>query len=95
MKRQFSIPLVFLTGVDPIDNPGLGTNGPAGDDQDKLKPVPMSFAEWAQSRWCADYDNSGDVTIEDFAKWWSMVGLGETAWALFNPGVAWYPDVTK
>lgn len=92
MKKQFSVPLVFLAGVKANDDPGLGTVL-GGDDQDRLRPVPMSFAEWSQSRWCADYDHSGDITIEDFNRWWAMAGFGEAAWAHLNPGLTYSSDL--
>lgn len=94
MKKLFSAPLILTADTTPVDGDGHGTL-PGGEDQDKIRPVPMSFAEWAQSRWCADYDNSGDVTVDDFANWWSTAGLGETAWMQFNPGMAWNEEVSK
>ena len=94
MKKQFSIPLVFLADAPAVTDFGAGSlgGGTTPDDPTRLRPVPMSFGEWASSRWCADYDNSGDVTMDDYAKWWSTAGLGETAWMQFNPGVSMNTD---
>ncbi len=82
MKKQFNIPLVFLAEINPMETevPGsvLGTLS--------IKPVPMSFAEWSQSRWVADYDENPGVDFQDYAKWWSQASLGDAAWAQFNPG---------
>ncbi len=82
MKKQFNIPLVFLAEINPMvtEVPGsvLGTLS--------IKPVPMSFAEWSQSRWVADYDENPGVDFQDYAKWWSQASLGDAAWTQLNPG---------
>ena len=85
MKKQFNIPRVFLVNPievspDPTGAPGSGIGGMS------IKPIPMSYAEWAQSRWVADYDENPGVDFQDYAKWWSQASLGDAAWAQFNPG---------
>lgn len=93
MKKPFTVPLVFLTsGTLDSELPGYGSGTAI---EDRLKPVPMSFGEWAQSRWCTDYDNSGNVTIDDYARWWAQCGLGSENWVQFNPDVAWNDEWTK
>lgn len=85
MKKRFDVPLIVLTEASPMDAGGsLPWVGP-----DSLKPLPMSFEEWSVSRWCADYDQSGGVTIDDYARWWAQCGMSTDAWAEFNPSVAW------
>ncbi len=93
-RKSFSVPLVFLAEATSDPVPG-GYSGGGGDEWNKLKPIPMSFGEWAQSRWCADYDNSGNVTADDYARWWAQCGLGSENWVQFNPDVAWNDEWTK
>jgi len=92
MRKQFSVPTVFLTGVLPTNAPGPGTL-PGGEDQDKIRPVPMSFAEWSQSRFVSDYDQNPGVDFQDYEAWFSQCGFGETAWVQLNPGATM--DVTE
>ena len=89
MKKQFSIPRVVLAGVQ-VTEPGYGS---LVGEQDRIKPIPMSFGEWAQSRFVSDYDQNPGVDFQDYAAWFSQCGFGETAWMQFNPGVAM--DVTE
>jgi hypothetical protein len=86
-KKTFTPPFVVPTAAELNDGSGIGSNvGGGGGSLDSLKPFPMSFGEWAQSRWCSDYDNNPGVDFDDYANWWSQSGFGETAWAQFNPG---------
>ena len=94
-KTYFSVPCVFLTSAELHDIGGHSNQGTGGDDNERFRPVPMSFGEWAQSRWCADYDNSGNVTVDDYARWWAQCGLGSENWVQFNPDVAWNDEWTK
>ena len=68
MKKQFVIPhvvpAVFLTG-------GVIGQGSDGEGQDKIKPIPMSFSEWSQSRFVSDYDANPGVDFDDYAQWFS------------------------
>ena len=93
-KKIFTPPFIFLTAAELNDGSGIGSNV-GGDGLNSIRPIPISFAEWAQSRWCADYDESGEVTIDDFARWWAQSGLGLDSWAQFNPGVAWKDEWSK
>lgn len=90
MKKQFSIPRVILTADAPMETPFYGS---LGDGQDKIKPIPMSFGEWSQSRFVADYDQNPGVDFQDYAAWFSQCGFGETAWMQLNPGATM--DVTE
>lgn len=90
MKKQFTIPHVFL--ADVVSPNDVGTGSLPGGWGQSFKPVPMSFAEWAQSRWVADYDENPGVDFQDYAKWWAQASLGETAWAQFNPGASLEED---
>ncbi len=67
-----------------MSGPGSNIGG-----ADSLKPLPCRFDEWAQSRWCADYDQNGEVTIEDYARWWAQSGFDTDTWTEYNPSVAW------
>lgn len=87
MKRKtFSAPVVFLTTAIANDVPGPGSGGGGFDDLG-LKPVPMSFEEWLQSRWVGDYDNDPGVDFKDYAKWFALCGFGTSMWDSLNPGV--------
>ena len=80
-KKVFSAPLVFLAGVgDPI-GPGSGI-----EDQ-SIKPIPMSYEEWLQSRWIGEYDQNPGVDFEDYANWFASKDFGGNTWDSFNPGV--------
>ena len=90
MKRKFDVPLVFLADASINEQgPGSAIGGLS------LKPVPMSFGEWAQTRWCADYDSNGEVTADDYAKWWAQSGLGSDMWLQFNPDVPWNDEWSR
>lgn len=83
-KKTFSVPVVFLTGAEvPGEGSGAGDIGDLG-----LKPVPMSFEEWLQSRWIGEFDENPGVDFDDYAKWFSANGFGTLTWDNFNPGVA-------
>ena len=85
MKKQFKVPLVFLTTASPLDDGGGSNIGGV----DKVKPIPCPFDEWLQSRWVADYDQNDTLDFDDYAKWWAQNGFGSGAWGEYNPGVAW------
>ena len=88
MKKTFDVPLIILTAASPMNDGGGSDIG----GTDSLKPLPMSFEEWSVSRWCADYDQNGGVTVDDYARWWSQSGLSMDAWTEFNPSVMWKDD---
>ena len=90
MKKQFSAPHVFLTTAE-INAGGIGSNHGTWN----IKPIPMSFSEWSQSRFVSDYDQNPGVDFQDYAAWWSQCGFGETAWMQFNPGVTMDVSETK
>lgn len=90
-KKRFTIPLVILTSAELNDSGGGSNIGGV----DSLKPMPMNFGEWAQSRFCADYDNNGGVDFVDYARWWAQCSLGSDTWSQYNPGVAWDDEWTK
>ncbi len=81
-RKTFSAPIVFLSDVGPGPNPGSG-EGELG-----LKPVPMSYEEWLQSRWIGEYDENPGVDFEDYSKWFASKDFGTATWDNFNPGVA-------
>lgn len=92
MKKMFSAPLILTT--DTILGSGDGHGSlPGGEDQDKIRPVPMSFGEWTQSRFVSDYDQNPGVDFQDYAAWFNQCGFGETAWMQLNPGASM--DVTE
>lgn len=90
-KKNFSVPLVFLTVADEINDGGIGSNVGGSD---KIKPIPMSFSEWSQSRFVSDYDANPGVDFDDYAKWFSDSGFGADTWNVLNPG-AEMTDETK
>lgn len=92
MKKLFTAPLILTTDTILGSGDGHGTL-PGGEDQDKIRPVPMSFAEWTQSRFVSDYDQNPGVDFQDYAAWFSQCGFGETAWMQLNPGATM--DVTE
>ena len=81
--KKFTIPRVFLTDAVPQAQPGSATAEP-----DVLKPVPLNFEEWLQSRWLGDFDGNG-VDFDDYAKWWASNGFGPDTWTQYNPDVQW------
>ena len=86
MKKNFTVPLVFLTTAEPNEG-GIGSNvGGGGGDLDSVRPLPLNFGEWAQSRYCEDLDGSGEPDFNDYALWWSNNGFGGEMWAEYNPG---------
>jgi hypothetical protein len=92
MKKQFTTPLVFLmAGINGVGD-GHGSNQ---DEFNSIKPVPMSFAEWAQSRFVSDYDQNPGVDFQDYTAWFSQCGFGETAWMQLNPGATMEVTETK
>ena len=83
-KKFFAVPRVFL---DDTTNPPPGAfSEPGGGDLDSLRPVPMSFGEWTQSRFVADYDSNPGVDFDDYANWFAQSGFGEDTWTVLNPG---------
>lgn len=91
MKKMFDIPRIVPAVI--LTNPiGYGSDQ---EEQNKIKPVPMSFGEWAQSRFVSDYDQNPGVDFQDYAAWFSQCGFGETAWMQFNPGVTMDVSETK
>ena len=80
-KTRFSTPLVILTGSVPGDESGSAIH------DESIKPIPMSFEEWMQSRWMGDYDNNGVLNFDDYALWFSSSNFETTSWDNFNPGV--------
>ena len=84
MKKTFDAPLIILTAASPMDSGGGSDIGGA----DSLKPLPCSFCEWAQSRWCADYDLNGEVDFDDYARWWAQSGFSTDAFTEYT-GQAW------
>jgi hypothetical protein len=87
MKKTFDAPLVFLTTASPMSGAGSGVGGTNG-----LKPIPVKFDEWMQSRWLGDYDQNDAVDFDDYAKWWAQNGFGPDTWNQYNPSVAWKDD---
>ena len=87
MKKKFDVPLVFLTGTTPGDIGGHSLNGELS-----IKPIPVKFDEWMQSRWLGDYDQNDAVDFDDYAKWWAQNGFGPDTWNQYNPSVAWKDD---
>ena len=85
MKKTFTKPLVFLTDGVLETVPGTYSQ-PGGNDWNSLKPVPMSFSEWSQSRFVSDYDANPGVDFDDYAKWFSDSGFGADTWNVLNPG---------
>ena len=90
MKKQFSVPLVFLNSVSPMNTDAPGS----GHGHMSIKPIPMSFSEWSQSRFVSDYDANPGVDFDDYAKWFSDSGFGADTWSVLNPG-AELTDETK
>ncbi|MBR0353767.1 MAG: hypothetical protein IJK35_00175 [Oscillospiraceae bacterium] len=86
MKKKFDVPLVFLTGATPGDGGGSNEGGFS------IKPIPVKFDEWMQSRWLGDYDQNDAVDFSDYAKWWAQNGFGPDTWSQYNPSVAWKDD---
>lgn len=81
-KNTFSAPLVFLTTARPNEeSPGSGIA------TESIRPIPMSFEEWLQSRWVGDYDETPGVDFKDYAKWFALNGFGTSMWDSINPGV--------
>ena len=89
MKKQFSAPHVFLTTAE-INAGGIGSNHGTWN----IKPIPMSFSEWSQSRFVSDYDQNPGVDFDDYAKWFSDSGFGADTWSVLNPGTE-MTDETK
>ena len=88
-KKKFGVPLVFLTTAQPmVDGGGTGDSGLS------IKPLPCKFEEWLQTRWFGDYDQDGDITQADYAKWWAQNGFGQDTWAQYNPDVQWNDEWT-
>ncbi len=83
-KKLFSAPYVFLAKAEPND----GGGGSAIGDMDALKPVPMSFDEWMQSRFVGEFDQVDGVGFEDYAKWWASNKFNVDTWTQFNPDVS-------
>ena len=90
MKKQFSIPQAIPVADSPMATPWYGSGSGEGNS---IKPVPMSFSEWSQSRFVADYDQNPGVDFQDYAAWFNQCGFGETAWMQLNPGASM--DVTE
>lgn len=83
MKRNsFSDPLVLLT----VASPNAGGHGSGAEDE-SIKPIPMSYEEWLQSRWIGEYDQNPGVDFEDYANWFASKDFGGNTWDSFNPGV--------
>lgn len=90
MKKQFSIPRVAVADVQATQ-PGYGSDI---GEQDRIRPIPMSFSEWSQSRFVSDYDANPGVDFDDYAKWFSDSGFGADTWSVLNPGTE-LTDETK
>lgn len=90
MKKQFSIPRVAVADVQATQ-PGYGSGI---GEQDRIRPIPMSFSEWSQSRFVSDYDANPGVDFDDYAKWFSDSGFGADTWSVLNPGTE-LTDETK
>ena len=87
MKKNFTVPLVFLSVASPAEtDPGHGSEV---GEQDKIRPTPMRFEEWAQSKYCTDFDGNGEVDFNDYAMWWGQSGIGASSWSEYNPGAYW------
>ena len=84
MKKIFDAPLIILTTASPMDAGGGSDWGGANS----IKPLPCSYEEWQQSRWCADFDQNGEVDFDDFARWWSQNNFGTDAFTEYT-GQAW------
>lgn len=83
-KKTFAVPQVFLASASIDKVPGGHS---AGGGWNSIKPVPMSFEEWLQSRFVGDYDDDPGVDFKDYAKWFALAGFGTTLWESLNPGV--------
>ena len=90
-KKSFLAPGVFLTAADLNDNGG----GSAIGGLDSLKPVPMNFDEWMQSRFVGDLNKDGTATFEDYTQWWADNKLGADTWNQLNPDVQWNDEWMK
>lgn len=84
MKKTFDVPLIILTAASP--NAGGGGSNIGGVDS--VRPLPMTFEEWAQSRFCADYDWNGEVEFDDYARWWAQSGFSIDAFTEYT-GQPW------
>ena len=91
MKKTFPNPLIVLTTAGTNDIGGGSLPG----GLDSIKPFPMSYDEWTNSRWCKDSDGNGGMDFADYVDWWSKSGLGAESWAQFNPDVAWNEELTE
>ena len=85
-KKTFDVPLIFLTTAQPNDFGGYSETGELS-----IKPLPMRFDEWEQSRWRGDYDSNGEVDFNDFAKWWGQNGFSTDAFTEYT-GQAWQDE---
>lgn len=89
MKKNFTVPLVFLTVSNPSETNAGGGHGSIPGGQDQVRPTPMRFEEWAQSKYCVDLDGNGEVDFNDYAMWWGQSGIGSSSWSEYNPGAYW------
>ena len=83
-KKSFVRPFVSLTTAE-LNDIGVGSF-PGG--LDSIRPLPMSFDEWTQSRFCSDLDKSGGVDFADYTNWWNGNGFGEENLLTYNPELA-------
>lgn len=82
-KKAFSNPLVILTTAELNDSGAGSLTGGV----DSLQPIPLSFDEWTQSRFCTDVDYSGGVDFADYVAWWASNGFGDDTWMQYNNDV--------
>ena len=93
MKKQFRpfiIPLDITPGGDPtIPGDGSGQGGvdpfPGGDGGLSIV-TPMGYDDW-RSRFGADNNLDGQITMADYMQWWADNGFDMDAWMSFNPDV--------
>jgi hypothetical protein len=88
--KTFTVPRVFLTTADHNPLPGSDVAEP-----EYLRPIPLNYGEWIQSRWIVDVNGSGSVDFDDYAKWWAQCGFGSDTWTQYNPDVQWNDEWTR
>ena len=95
-KKSFLIPGVFLTAAELNDGGHFsGISGPGNDEEESIRPFPMKFDEWMQSRFVGDLNKDGTATFEDYTQWWADNKLGADTWNQLNPDVQWNNEWTK
>ena len=92
-RKKFSDPLINPVTELLGDNSGGPGSNHGGDNNNAIRPLPMSFDEWTMSSFCSDVDSSGGVDFADYTQWWNSNGFGEGAWLAYNPELAAVEEV--